>query len=58
MQRVQELPLLRTLRERRRDMRRLPIGNAKYWELVADKLSKAGWNWCCVSPIDFNGRTD
>jgi hypothetical protein len=30
---------------------------AKYWELVADKLSKAGWSWGCVSAIDSNGRT-
>jgi hypothetical protein len=28
----------------------------KYWELVADKLTKAGWSWCCVSAIDSNGR--
>jgi hypothetical protein len=24
----------------------LPV---KYWELVADKLSKAGWSWGCVA---------
>jgi hypothetical protein len=29
----------------------------KYWETIADKLSKAGWSWGCVSAIDFNGRT-
>jgi hypothetical protein len=29
----------------------------KYWEIIADKLSKAGWSWGCVSAIDFNGRT-
>jgi hypothetical protein len=29
----------------------------KYWDLVADKLSKAGWSWGCVSTIDSNGRT-
>jgi hypothetical protein len=29
----------------------------KYWELIADKLSKAGWSWGCVSAIDSNGRT-
>jgi hypothetical protein len=23
----------------------------KYWELVADKLSKAGWSWGCVSAV-------
>jgi hypothetical protein len=29
----------------------------KYWEVIADKLSKAGWSWGCVSAIDSNGRT-
>jgi hypothetical protein len=29
----------------------------KYWEIIADNLSKAGWSWGCVSAIDFNGRT-
>jgi hypothetical protein len=29
----------------------------KYWEIIADKLSKAGWSWDCVSAIDSNGRT-
>jgi hypothetical protein len=29
----------------------------KYWELVADNLSKAGWSWGYVSAIDSNGRT-
>jgi hypothetical protein len=28
-----------------------------YWEIIADKLSKAGWSWGCVSAIDSNGRT-
>jgi hypothetical protein len=28
----------------------------KYWEIVADNLSKAGWSWGCVSAIDSNGR--
>jgi hypothetical protein len=28
----------------------------KYWELVADKLSKAGWSWGCLSTVDSNGR--
>jgi hypothetical protein len=30
---------------------------AKYWEIVADNLSKAGWSWGCVSAIDCEGRT-
>jgi hypothetical protein len=29
----------------------------KYWEIIADRLSKAGWNWGCVTAIDSNGRT-
>ena len=29
----------------------------KYWEIIADDLSKAGWSWGCVSAIDSNGRT-
>jgi hypothetical protein len=29
----------------------------KYWEIIADNLSKAGWSWGCVSAIDSNGRT-
>ena len=29
----------------------------KYWELIADNLSKAGWSWGCVSAIDCEGRT-
>jgi hypothetical protein len=23
----------------------------KYWEIIADNLTKAGWNWGCVSAI-------
>jgi len=29
----------------------------KYWEIIADNLSKAGWSWGFVSAIDSNGRT-
>jgi hypothetical protein len=29
----------------------------KYWELVADKLSKAGWSLGWVSALDSEGRT-
>jgi hypothetical protein len=32
-------------------------GPVKYWEIIADTLSKAGWSWGCVSAIDSNGRT-
>jgi len=33
------------------------LRRARYWELVADKLSKAGWSWGCVSAIDPSGQT-
>jgi len=29
----------------------------KYWEIIADNLSKAGWSWTWVSVIDSNERT-
>ena len=29
----------------------------KYWEIIADNLSKAGWSWGCVSAVDSNRRT-
>jgi hypothetical protein len=29
----------------------------KYWEIVANNLSKAGWSWGCVSTVDSRGRT-
>jgi hypothetical protein len=29
----------------------------KYWEIIANNLSKAGWSCGCVSAIDSNGRT-
>jgi hypothetical protein len=29
----------------------------KYWEIIADNLSKAGFSWGCVSAIDVHGRT-
>jgi hypothetical protein len=29
----------------------------KYWEIIADNLSKAGCSWGCVSAIDANWRT-
>jgi hypothetical protein len=33
------------------------IHRVKYWEIIADNLSKAGWSWGCVSAIDSNGQT-
>jgi hypothetical protein len=32
-------------------------GTVKYWEIIADNISKADWSWGCVSAIDSNGRT-
>ena len=29
----------------------------KYWEIIADNLSKAGWSWGCVLAVDSRGRT-
>jgi len=29
----------------------------KYWEIIADRLSKAGWSWGCVSGLDSQWRT-
>jgi hypothetical protein len=29
----------------------------KYWEIIADNLSQAGWSWGCVAALDCEGRT-
>jgi hypothetical protein len=29
----------------------------KYWEITADNLSNAGWNWGCVATVGSEGRT-
>jgi hypothetical protein len=29
----------------------------KYWEIIADNLSRAGWSWGCVSAVDRDGQT-
>jgi hypothetical protein len=29
----------------------------KYWEIIADNLSKAGWSWGCVSTVESHGLT-
>jgi hypothetical protein len=29
----------------------------KYWEIIADRLSAAGWSWGCVSTINSRGQT-
>jgi uncharacterized protein YfaQ (DUF2300 family) len=28
----------------------------KYWEIIANNLSKAGFSWGCVSAVDRDGR--
>src|SRR6516225_6629800 len=33
------------------------LGMKYYWEVVADKLSKAGWSLGWVSALDLEGRT-
>jgi hypothetical protein len=33
------------------------IDSVKYWEIIADNLSKAGWSWGWVSAVDCEGRT-
>jgi hypothetical protein len=33
------------------------MSGKKYWETIADNLSKADWSWGCVSAIDSSGRT-
>ena len=30
----------------------------RYWELIGDNLSKAGWSWGCVSAVDSCGHTN
>ena len=30
----------------------------KYWEIIADNLSKAGFSWGVVSAIDSNASTN
>jgi hypothetical protein len=29
----------------------------RYWEIIADNLSKAGWSGGCVATVDREGRT-
>jgi hypothetical protein len=33
------------------------VGFVKDWEIIADRLSTAGWSWGCVSAIDLEART-
>ena len=32
------------------------IAAVKYWEIIADNLSKAGWSWGCVATVDAKGK--
>jgi hypothetical protein len=34
----------------------MPEKKVKYWEIIADRLSKSGWSWGCVSVISDEGR--
>jgi hypothetical protein len=36
--------------------RQNPAPVKRYWEIIADNVSKGGWSWGCVSAIDSNGR--
>jgi hypothetical protein len=33
------------------------VQRVKYWEIIADNLSKAGWSYGYVSTVDSEGRT-
>ena len=37
--------------------KRSTIRRVKYWEIIADNLSKAGWSWGCIATVDREGRT-
>jgi hypothetical protein len=30
--------------------------NVKYWEIIADRLSKSGWSWGCVAVVNDERR--
>jgi hypothetical protein len=48
---------MRSARILRKSDRFLSFHRVKYWEIIADNLSKSGWSWGCVATVDFNGRT-
>jgi len=39
------------------DKRDAGFSPVKYWEIIADNLSKAGWSLGWVSAVDSEGRT-
>jgi hypothetical protein len=40
-----------------REQEKGAFSRVKYWEIIADNLSKAGWSWGCVSVLDSNRQT-
>jgi hypothetical protein len=36
----------------------LRVRQMKYWEIIADQLSKNGWSWGCSSQIDSLAAAD
>jgi hypothetical protein len=44
-------------RERLFDWQLFALVPIREWEIIADKLSKAGWSLGWVSAVDFEGRT-
>ena len=51
-------PLISLCHCRGKDKKRQNLSRVKrYWEIIADNLSKAGWSWGCVSVVDSNGQT-
>jgi hypothetical protein len=43
--------------KKRRTFAFVDLKGVKYWEIIADNLNQAGWNWGCVSAVDSSGRT-
>ena len=39
------------------ERKRRRIRHVKHWEIIADRLSKAGWSLGWVSAVDSHGRT-
>jgi hypothetical protein len=39
------------------EQKRHNAARMKFWEIIADNLSKAGWSWGCVATVDSNGQT-
>jgi hypothetical protein len=39
------------------EQKRQNAARVKYWEIIGDNLSKAGWSWGCLSAVDCDGRT-